>query len=149
MGFCPQCRNHDALTEAGAAPAVRSSGPVQVVAATDIRSIVNDRSSVGIEEFDRVLGGGDHGIDFGDGLASFLQDVHAPADDRELDVSFGRLDSCLAGKAEVPGQVLLGIGASAELGAALADLYGTLATSARAAFSGISKRVSSQYCPSS
>ena len=70
------------------------------------------------------------GIDLGDGLAGFLEDVHAPADDGELDVALSRFDGGLASESEGLGQVLLGLGASAELLAALADLDGALAAAA-------------------
>ncbi|MGI9667875.1 MAG: DNA repair protein RadA [Acidimicrobiia bacterium] len=56
MGFCPQCKNQDALVEA-VAPARRSTTPA-VVSATDTRTTIQDRQQVGIAEFDRVLGGG-------------------------------------------------------------------------------------------
>ena len=49
---------------------------------------------------DRVLGGGDDGVDVGDGLAGLLEDMHAPTDDGELDITLGRLDLRLAGEAE-------------------------------------------------
>ncbi|MCL1599641.1 MAG: DNA repair protein RadA [Actinomycetia bacterium] len=57
MGFCPQCRNQEALVQTVAVPR-RNSGKVEVVSATAGRSTVRDRSAVGIGELDRVLGGG-------------------------------------------------------------------------------------------
>lgn len=56
MGFCPQCRAQEALVEAVAPPP--SSKDVEVVSATATNTTVRDRVPVGIEEFDRVLGGG-------------------------------------------------------------------------------------------
>ena len=56
MGFCPQCRTQEALVEA-----IATSAPdvgERVVRATDTRSVVQDRTPVGIAELDRVLGGG-------------------------------------------------------------------------------------------
>ena len=58
MGFCPQCRAAEALTESVQARHVRSKDPVTVVSATNPRSTMRDRTPVGIAEFDRVLGGG-------------------------------------------------------------------------------------------
>ena len=58
MGFCPQCRASEALTESVSQPAGRTQKSVQVVGATDVRSTMQDRTPVGIGEFDRVLGGG-------------------------------------------------------------------------------------------
>lgn len=57
MGFCPQCQTQEALAET--ATAERRSGTTPtVVGATAPRSVVEDRTSVGLPEFDRVLGGG-------------------------------------------------------------------------------------------
>jgi DNA repair protein RadA/Sms len=58
MGFCPQCRTAEALTESVRQPTARSRGPVSVVGATDPRSTIRDRTPIGLAEFDRVLGGG-------------------------------------------------------------------------------------------
>jgi DNA repair protein RadA/Sms len=58
MGFCPQCRVAEALTESVQGPTTRARGSVAVVGATDVRSTVRDRTPVGLTEFDRVLGGG-------------------------------------------------------------------------------------------
>ena len=58
MGFCPQCRTAEALTESIQAPAGRAKRSVPVVGATDARSTMRDRTPVGLAEFDRVLGGG-------------------------------------------------------------------------------------------
>lgn len=54
MGFCPQCRAQEALVETSDGP--RSS--VEVVSATGTSTTIRDRERIGIEEFDRVLGGG-------------------------------------------------------------------------------------------
>ena len=83
---------------------------------------------------DGVLGDGDDRVDLGDGLAGFLEDVHAPADDGELDVTVGRLDLGLAGQSEVPraGTPRPRCGRESWL-AALADLDDALAAAARAA----------------
>ncbi|MEN8239386.1 MAG: DNA repair protein RadA [Actinomycetota bacterium] len=58
MGFCPQCRTAEALTEAVQAPTNRTRVAAAVFGATDARSTVRDRTPVGLAEFDRVLGGG-------------------------------------------------------------------------------------------
>jgi len=58
MGFCPQCRATEALSETVNDPIARTRGAVAVVAATAPRSMVRDRTPVGLAEFDRVLGGG-------------------------------------------------------------------------------------------
>lgn len=58
MGFCPQCRSPEALIEAKIATSTRSSGAVTIVGVADTSTSTNDRSAVGIGEFDRVLGGG-------------------------------------------------------------------------------------------
>jgi DNA repair protein RadA/Sms len=58
MGFCPQCRVAEALTESVQAPRAHAKGSVEVVGATDRRSTIRDRTPVGLTEFDRVLGGG-------------------------------------------------------------------------------------------
>lgn len=56
MGFCPQCRSQDALVEA--VPTASTDVADRVVRATDARSVVQDRTPVGVAELDRVLGGG-------------------------------------------------------------------------------------------
>ncbi|MGI9528254.1 MAG: DNA repair protein RadA [Acidimicrobiia bacterium] len=56
MGFCPQCRSQEALVETIATDA-HGPAPVLTKAVGD-RSVVRDRTAVGIAEFDRVLGGG-------------------------------------------------------------------------------------------
>lgn len=57
MGFCPQCKNQDALVEA-VAPRRRSGSFPEIVSATGNRPTIADRQQIGIAEFDRVLGGG-------------------------------------------------------------------------------------------
>ena len=59
MGFCPQCRTAEALTESVKSATKRAhAAAVAVVGATDARSTIADRTPVGLTEFDRVLGGG-------------------------------------------------------------------------------------------
>lgn len=62
MGFCPQCKRQGALTEHAAAPTRSRSGPLAgppVVTLLDGgTSSAAARRAVGIEEFDRVVGGG-------------------------------------------------------------------------------------------
>lgn len=56
MGFCPQCRSQQALVET---VSTHGSGSGATLAqAIGERSVVRDRTAVGIGEFDRVLGGG-------------------------------------------------------------------------------------------
>ena len=55
MGFCPQCRTSEALVET---VAFGGDGPPPVVRAIDDRAVGRERQAVGIDEFDRVLGGG-------------------------------------------------------------------------------------------
>ena len=81
---------------------------------------------------DRAIADRDDRVDLGDGLPGLLEDVHAPADDGELDVVLDRLDLGLAGQSEGLRQVLLGLGARGEGIAALADLDDTLTAAARA-----------------
>jgi len=58
MGFCPQCRSEEALVEE-MAPATRSSPrSVPLVSAIAESPNPRDREPVGIQEFDRVIGGG-------------------------------------------------------------------------------------------
>jgi len=57
MGFCPQCRNPEAMVET-AVPRRNGTGVIEVSSATAGRSTVRDRNAVGIAELDRVLGGG-------------------------------------------------------------------------------------------
>ena len=74
------------------------------------------------------------GVDLGHrSIARRLEDAHAPADDRELDVEVGRFDMGLAGEAEVRRQVLLGLRALRQRLAARADLDDALAAAARPA----------------
>ena len=56
MGFCPQCRSQQALVETVSTQATGSGATL--VQAIGERSVVRDRTAVGIGEFDRVLGGG-------------------------------------------------------------------------------------------
>jgi DNA repair protein RadA/Sms len=58
MGFCPQCRVQEALTEESVPRQRRDTAGIEVVSATADRVLATDRSAVGIEELDRVLGGG-------------------------------------------------------------------------------------------
>jgi DNA repair protein RadA/Sms len=58
MGFCPQCREQEALSENVVSNAARRGTPVSVVSATGDRIHAKDRSAVGLGELDRVLGGG-------------------------------------------------------------------------------------------
>jgi DNA repair protein RadA/Sms len=58
MGFCPQCRAQEALTEESTPQLRRETESIEVVSATADRVFATDRSAVGIEELDRVLGGG-------------------------------------------------------------------------------------------
>lgn len=59
MGFCPQCRSDGALVEAERTrPARRRAPSTRVVSLTDASVERVARSPVGIEEVDRVLGGG-------------------------------------------------------------------------------------------
>ncbi len=58
MGFCPQCRAQEALELEAVPTRRRAEAAIDVVSATDERSHVRDRSSVGLAEIDRVLGGG-------------------------------------------------------------------------------------------
>lgn len=58
MGFCPQCRAQEALTEESMPKPRRDTAAIEVVGATAERVSAIDRSPVGIEELDRVLGGG-------------------------------------------------------------------------------------------
>lgn len=54
MGFCPQCREHEALVPISeAAVVVREPLPLTKVSTEEV-----DRISTGIQEFDRVVGGG-------------------------------------------------------------------------------------------
>ena len=80
---------------------------------------------------DHVALDGDHGVDLAGGLARGLQDVHAPADDGELDVLVDRDDRGLAGEAEVLGQVGLRLGARREGLSSPADLDDALAAASR------------------
>lgn len=57
MGFCPQCRNQEALVET-VAPLRHANIAVEVESATAVRSTVRDRNPIGMAELDRVLGGG-------------------------------------------------------------------------------------------
>jgi DNA repair protein RadA/Sms len=58
MGFCPQCRAQEALTEESMPKQRRDTAAIEVVSATAERVYATDRSPVGIDELDRVLGGG-------------------------------------------------------------------------------------------
>ncbi len=58
MGFCPQCRAKEALTPREVVAEHRDAPAVDVVSATAERTTVSDRSTVGLDELDRVLGGG-------------------------------------------------------------------------------------------
>ena len=62
MGFCPQCKRQGALTEHAAAPTRSRSGslagPPVVTLLDGGTSSAAARRAVGIEEFDRVIGGG-------------------------------------------------------------------------------------------
>jgi DNA repair protein RadA/Sms len=58
MGFCPQCRQREALVEEAAPIVRRETATIDVVSATAERVYAKDRSAVGIDELDRVLGGG-------------------------------------------------------------------------------------------
>ncbi len=58
MGFCPQCRTSEALIETQEHPSGGTRKPAPVVRATDSSTTMRDRAPVGIDEFDRVLGGG-------------------------------------------------------------------------------------------
>jgi len=58
MGFCPQCRAKEALTPEDDPVRRRTASAVDVVSATDDRSAKKARSTVGLDELDRVLGGG-------------------------------------------------------------------------------------------
>jgi DNA repair protein RadA/Sms len=58
MGFCPQCRLKEALAEESAPKPRRTSSTIDVVSATAERAYEADRSAVGIDELDRVIGGG-------------------------------------------------------------------------------------------
>jgi DNA repair protein RadA/Sms len=58
MGFCPQCRQREALVEDSVPIVRRETGSIDVVSATAERVHAKERSAVGIEELDRVLGGG-------------------------------------------------------------------------------------------
>ncbi len=59
MGFCPQCRNDGALLEVAAQPrSGKRRSATEVVSLTDTRASEVVRTPVGIDEFDRVLGGG-------------------------------------------------------------------------------------------
>ena len=58
MGFCPQCRVQEALSQEVAPPGNRGNRVVEVVSAAGERIHAADRSAVGLGELDRVLGGG-------------------------------------------------------------------------------------------
>jgi DNA repair protein RadA/Sms len=58
MGFCPQCRKQEALSEGNASHGLSGKPTVEVVSATGERLHPSDRSAVGLGELDRVLGGG-------------------------------------------------------------------------------------------
>jgi len=59
MGFCPQCRAGGALVETSASSSSKESGPAAVVVSlTDAGAEQIIRTRVGIDEFDRVIGGG-------------------------------------------------------------------------------------------
>ncbi|HKX76454.1 MAG TPA: DNA repair protein RadA [Acidimicrobiia bacterium] len=55
MGFCPQCRTNQPLTEA---PPPGLAHPSQPVPLTEITDTEEARRSTGLAEFDRLLGGG-------------------------------------------------------------------------------------------
>ncbi len=57
MGFCPQCRAQEALAETAAA-STNSPSLIDGVQTTGAKTLIRDRTAVGIGELDRVLGGG-------------------------------------------------------------------------------------------
>lgn len=58
MGFCPQCRASDGLVEVAEAVSRRSQTGPEPVPLTETGGSTVARSAVGIDEIDRVLGGG-------------------------------------------------------------------------------------------
>lgn len=59
-GKCPQCENWNAMIEVKTPPPESEAGksPVKTLSLADIRDQDIQRESIGLEEFDRVLGGG-------------------------------------------------------------------------------------------
>ena len=58
MGFCPQCRGESPLIETGVPRRRRGSAPAAAIPLTDAAHRRVMRSPIGIDEIDRVLGGG-------------------------------------------------------------------------------------------